>query len=137
MKHKGGLSISRPSYGDGRKKVSIRLSDKDAVIEFVEIEIDYDKFTEALTGMGETECDFEVRALHNVGKIREHKAFEFPIPKTDWSDRKEVVATEAQKHCPDGWIADTYFGSRNSFFEKDGQNYARTTIKRWVDKEDE
>ena len=32
----------------------------------------------------------------------------------------------------DGWIADGYFHSQNSFFEKDKKKYARDVIRRWI-----
>lgn len=52
-----------------------------------------------------------------------------------WKTRKKAAADIADRVCPDGWIADHYFNSQNSFYYKDGQTWARTTIRRWVDKE--
>ena len=37
---------------------------------------------------------------------------------------------------PDGWECSTYFGSKKSFFQKDGKEYARTTASRWIKKGD-
>lgn len=30
------------------------------------------------------------------------------------------------------WVSDNYFQSQDSFFSKDGKNYARAVIRRWV-----
>jgi hypothetical protein len=135
MKHKAELSISRPSYGDGRKKISILVNDSEARIEFLEIEIDLEAFSECITGLGHCDCEMEVRGLQNVGKKIENMPIVFEVPKElRYSRNKYKIQTLAEKATPDGWHCSTYFGSQNSFFSKDDKDFARTTASRWVDK---
>lgn len=134
--HKGKMTIRRPSYGDGKKKISITVKDVDAVTRFLSVEVDYDKFTEMLTGASETECEFDVEELSRVGKKRETQKIEFKMVKEHSGlSRKEIARQLVDVICPDGWAASNSFGSQDSFFRKDGEEYARTTITRWVDKE--
>lgn len=135
MKHKAKLSISRPTYGDGREMICIRIKDTDARIEFVELEIGYAEFTQALTGLSEVSCSMDVRGLQNVGKQLEREQLTFKMPEDKPFD-KNMAAQLAILHAPDGWEPSTYFGSKSSFFSKDGANYATTDISRWVEKEE-
>ena len=134
MKHKGALTISRPSYGDGSRKISIQVKDVDAVTRFLEIEIYYDKFAECVTGLSEVECELQFNGIENVGKVRESKNIEFKIGKVGYSDRIDIATNLAHKNCPDGWRPYCYFRSQNSFFTRDGEEWAITTILRWVEK---
>lgn len=131
---KGKISISRPSYGDGKEKININIRDDESGIRFLEIEIGYPEFTQAITGLSSIECDFEVRGLDRIGKKLEIADIEFFVSSKGLygSDRKDIARDAAKANTPDGWVADTYFGSQNSFFSKDDEEWARTTIRRWV-----
>ena len=138
MKHKAQLSITRPQ-GFGPKKVKITVRDTDAVVEFLEVEIDLDKFTECLTGLSGVDCDMEFRRLEVVGKVREHKELTFKMPDSAGFYDKDGARAEAPKPTPDGWEFSDYFGSQDSFFSKETQEgdrgeWARTSIMRWVEK---
>lgn len=137
MKHKAKLTISNPHYGDGRKKINISIQDDCARIQFLDIEIDHDKFAQAITGLSSVECEMEFRGLENVGKVIEKQGIEFEVPDCEWRDREKIASKLADEMAPEGWVASHYFGSQGSFFTKDGKSYARTTISRWVDKEEE
>jgi len=79
------------------------------------------------------ECEIEVRGLEKIGKKHENKRFEFEIPRDLASSRNESELQKlAQSLLKDGWIAERYFSSQDSFFKKDGVQYARCTIRRWV-----
>jgi hypothetical protein len=132
MKHKAQLTISRPNYSDGKNKIKISVRDTEAVINFMDIEIDLDKFTECLTGLSLVDCDMEVRGLENVGKKRESMDIVFELPKEKWHVSKEEAAELAKKATPEGWVCSTYFGSQDSFFKKDDKYYGKTTANRWV-----
>ena len=134
MKHKAALTISRPSYGDDRKKISIQVRDINARIQFLELEIDLDKFTECLTGLSEVESDMEFRGLENVGKSKETMKIEFEIPDASYITGKDKVKEIAVLNTPEGWTCSSYFSSQNSFFQKDDKYFARTTASRWVEK---
>lgn len=132
--HKARLTISRPSYSDDRKKISIQVKDVDAGIRFLTIEVDLDKFSECITGLSETECEMEVFGLTNVGKMIERDRIEFEIEDRFYREADEYLYNEAIKHVPEGWICSRYFGSKDSTFIKDGKRYARASIMRWVKK---
>lgn len=132
MKQKAKITISRPQYGDGTRKISITVKDTQARHRFLSIEIDYDSFAECLTGLSETECEMEVRNLERVGKTREIMNIEFKMPGSSYGN-KGIARAEVKKHLPEGWQSSDYFSSQNSFFKKDDVNYARTDAYRWVE----
>lgn len=136
MKHKAKLRISRPFFfGDGRRKISIAVKDTDARIEFLELEINLDKFAECLTGMADVECEMEFRGLENVGKKIETMPLEFEVEERCYGDeRKQNAINLARNAAPKGWSPSTYFGSQSSFFQRNGKSYARTSASRWVEK---
>ena len=131
---KGQIAISRPTYGGDKKKISIQIMDKTSRIRFVDVEIDYDKFAEAITGLSYVDCDIETRNLSNVGKTKESMTFEFPMPSDSSGYDKDVARSEVDQliNKREGWIADKSFSSQNTFFTKDGIKYTRTGIYRWV-----
>ena len=135
--NKGRLTISRPSYGDDRKKISIKVKDVDAGVRFLDIEIDYADFAACLTGLAEQDCEFTARGLQNVGKQIQRDSLVFEIGEATryGVDGMEEIKSLANLATPEGWTASTYFGSKYSFFEKDGKKYAKTPISRWVEKE--
>lgn len=133
MKHDAKITISRPNCSSGRKYISIRIDDADAEINFLDIEIGLEEFSEALTGLGSTPCKMEIRGLENVGKKIEREVLEFVLPSGEFRSKEEAVR-EAIKNCPDGWTPSLYFGSQTSFFDRDGKRMARCNISRWVDK---
>ena len=128
----GKLTISRPTYGNEKRKISISVKDVNSRIRFLSVEIDLDKFSECLTGLSEVDCTIETRGLDKVGKELETRSFEFEIPQG--SNRVELAKKIASLVSPDGWAPDLYFGSKKSFFTDDGVQYARTTLRRWADK---
>lgn len=129
---KCSLSISRPSYGDGREKISIRVKDESSRIEFLEIEIDLVSFAKAITGLSEVKCEMVTRRLEHVGKTEEIDKLEFEIPEHTYTNREEVTLETALKLCPDSWTLDPYLGSKDSFSYKDGKEYCRVNIFRYV-----
>ena len=135
MKHKAKLTISRPQRSNGKRMISITVRDSDAGIEFLEIDISLESFAECITGLAYAECDIEFSGLENVGKQIERDTIEFEIPEYIYfGTRKEIAYKLAKETAPDGWIVSNYFGSQSSFFRKDGKDYARTSISRWVEK---
>ena len=112
----------------------IEIKDNDANVTMVRVNLTVEQFCQAMGRLGNTKCEkLEVFGLDKIGKKMENKHFEFPFDrKCEWSERGEVAYEEALKVCPEGWYPDKYFGSQNSFFIKDGQEYARVIIRRWV-----
>lgn len=140
---KGLITISRSQNNYGDDSITIRLKDDDAVIEPFEISMSLEAFAEAITGFAYRPCKFTVRNLDKVGKVREHKTFEFQLPDVKVfnldSKLKEIAREVLSTVCPDGWEANSAFSafsSQDSFFSKDGKLWARTLITRWVPKSD-
>jgi len=119
---------------DGLK---IEVNDADAGISFLELHLNQEQTCKALSRLDNTGCETaEVWGLEHVGKTQEHEMFEFQLPAgTDLYNRdKRAAITEIDRVCPLGWKADHHFSSQGSFFTKDDQPWARTTIRRWVEK---
>jgi len=132
--NKGKITISRPCSSREDEVVSITIQDEDAKVQFVEVEVSLANMMQAITGLGNVPCEFVTRGLESVGKVREAKSLEFEIGCESWRMDKDMAYAKAREACPVGWIASEYFGSKDSFFSRDGKNYARTTIVRWVAK---
>ena len=115
----------------------IEVEDRDASITFLELDLDAAQTCQALSRLGCTPVSAcEVEGLDRVGKKMEHKKLEFEVPKgTRWTHRKDSdqkLLKLMHKHMPEGWVSDAYFQSQDSFFERDGKEWAQTTIRRWV-----
>ena len=129
---KGKITISRPSYGCGKEKININILDCLSRQRFLTVEIDYGVFAQALTGLSELSCDINVRNLSRVGMKKETKDFELLMPKGSFND-KDIAKKLALENEPEGWEVSLYFDSQNSFFDRNGERWARTTVSRWTD----
>jgi len=134
MKLKGRISIFVDEEG-----ARIEITDHNSMTRFVKATLTSGQFMACLGRQGYVECDLSVVGLDKVGKTVENSKFEFKIP-AELYDRRykerdyfDKTAQElAQSQLTDGWIADSYFGSQGSFFQKDEEQWARVTIRRWV-----
>lgn len=131
MKIKAGVTLLFRDDG-----ASLYVEDRDAGVRFLSIDLTPEATLQMLSRLSNTYCDAEVRGLDHVGKVMEVSKHEFKMPKATWGERKEVAVKEAVATCPKGWTSLGYFGSQDSFFQRDGEEWARVTIRRWVDKED-
>ena len=128
---KGKITIGRPHYGCGKEAISIQIEDHKSGIRFLDIELPLDGFAKALTGLSFVECEFKTRSLEFIGKTKETKEIEFQIS-GGFHNRKESAVMEAAIKTPKGWICSNYFNSQNSFFLRDNEDWARTSIYRYV-----
>lgn len=130
----GRLSINSPMRGDGIEYVIIEVECEKSGTRFLELRISHADMMKAIQRSGDQKCKIKCRGLHQVGKKMEHKQFEFPFDrrKIPFKELDEMASREAIRVCPEGWYPDLYFGSKNSFFTKDGTEWARTIIRRWV-----
>lgn len=131
---KGNITI----LVDGRG-VTIEVKDESSGIRFLKINLSAEQFMAGLGRLANVECDMDVCGLDLIGKTRETGKHEFKIPAELYNRRykeqgyfNKTVQELAQSQLNDGWIADSYFGSQSSFFKKDGEQWARVTIRRWV-----
>lgn len=115
----------------------IQISCAISGLQIAEITLNPVQLTQLLGGMGGVDGEMTYyNNGDNIGKVRESMTLEFEIPEKynryDNDDIEEIKKL-AEKNCPDGWVASTYFRSQNSFFRKDGKSFARTNAFRWVD----
>lgn len=122
-----------------QKGATIEINDDSANVNFLEIKLSPEQFMACLGRLSNVKCQLEVKGLDKVGKTHENSTFEFKLPdwyvKLPYKDKAEnykQLSLVAQNQLSDGWIAENYFGSQNSFFTKDGEEWARVTIRRWI-----
>ncbi len=125
---------------DGRVSIHFRpeglrieVIDHEANLTFCQVELTAEQMANALSGLAYCQAKVEVGGLDKVGLRMEHETLEFPLPEgTKYRNVKEVAVEQVKYFCPDGWEADLWFSSQGSFFRLNGQEFARTTIRRWV-----
>lgn len=113
-----------------REKTKIELFDENSRITFATATLTPEQLSSALSRLSLTECSIDVHELQKVGKKLEHKELVFEVRSA--YEKSEDAYKIACEIVDDGWIPDSYFGSKNSFFTKDNKHYARCTIRRWV-----
>ena len=119
-----------------RDETMIQVVDSDSGVTFLEMHLTNEQTCQMLSRLSRVEVEkATVRGLDLIGKKMESSDYEFEIPKSIYEcgnrDSKELKRI-ADSNLTDGWSALSYFGGKNSFFEKDGKFYARTTIRRWI-----
>jgi phosphoribosylformylglycinamidine (FGAM) synthase PurS component len=127
MKLEGKISILINS-----EYTTIEIADSKANTRFVSVKLTPEQLSAALSRQMSTECELTVLGLDKVGKIHENKSFEFEIPE-EMTNRKnrDDLHKLAQSLLSDGWIAENYFASQDSFFRRGDKQYARCTIRRY------
>lgn len=114
----------------------IELHDHASGITFLNLQLTPAQLTSALSRLSRTPVEsMEVKDLDKLNKKMEVQQHEFEIPDYGYQYRQHLddIKRLAIQTCPEGWQPDEYYGSQNSFFEKDGKRYARVVIRRWVD----
>ena len=129
MKLKGKISILI-----NREYTTIEVEDENANCTFLKINLTPEQLSMALSRQMSIDCELDIIGLDKIGKRHENKKFAFAIPKTiRGSQYSKTLQTLAQSKLEDGWIADNYFGSQDSFYTgTDNTQYARCTIRRWI-----
>lgn len=131
MKLDADITILGSEHG-----VTIEINDRDANSTICEIELSTKDFVSAAMGrLAHVRCTASVPCPERIGKQHEHKDLIFEMPECSYKDRTDTAIKEAEKSCPEGWFFSKYFGSQGSFWSVDHKNYAKTTIRRYVDKE--
>lgn len=114
--------------------IAITITDKDSSTAFLQMVMTREQFINAtMNRLAQTEVGSAfIENIERVGKHLELDTLVVEIPKHgDTASAGKI----AQEQCPEGWVPDLYFQSQNSFFTGDDRkNYARTTIRRWVEK---
>jgi hypothetical protein len=117
-------------FGDDGMRLELR--DESSRQTFLYVHVPEDQVSKMLSRLASIPCRFGLHAPERVGLIHEHKSFAFPIPKSDFKTRREIAIQAGESLCPEGWVMDRDFSSQNSFFALNGEEMARTTIRRYV-----
>lgn len=119
---------------------TIEITDETASRMFVRVTLTPEQLSKALSRLMSTPCEAEVmeNALPVLNMKLEVKKLEFEIPKKLWREHRnetseKLLAEIAHQKAPKGWTPDIRFSSQDSFFIKGEKNYARCTIRRWVE----
>lgn len=116
-----------------REGTTIEIEDENSNTRFVKVFLTPEQLSAVLSRQASVECELKVVKLERVGKKHENKSFEFEIDKEKASSSNTDELYEiAKSKLSDGWIPDKYFSSQNSFYKKDGKQYANCTIRRWI-----
>lgn len=115
-----------------RDWTTIEIHDSKAATTFVKVKLTPAQLSSALSRLAMTECEAEVGDLDRVGKTHEWKSFEFEISGSADASLNQACQKAMKKAGLKDWISDDYYSSQNSFFSKEGKNYARVTIRRYI-----
>lgn len=119
-----------------RESTAIEIRDEKSGCIIVKVELTPDQLSSALSRLVYTDCLLDVSegSFEKIGKQHECKNHEFKLPDNlkGYDTNMDKLHTEAKRTCPKGWAPENYFRSQNSFFNKDGERWARCTIRRWV-----
>ena len=134
-KNREDLPVSVTLLVDG-ECILMHIEDVASGVRFLELRMTPEAFTAALGRRAYCPAEARVRGLDRIGLQREQDEIIFPMPDdTDYRMKQTVAIREAMRECPDGWEPDLSFSSQDSFFQRDGKEWARTTIRRWVEPE--
>lgn len=117
-----------------RDCTDIEIKDEDSITILARIQLTPEQLSAMLSRQSYVKCEScEVGNLDRIGKKHENKQFEFEITYTKAESDLELACKEALfQQEMFGWIPDNYYGSQGSFFKKDGKDWARVTIRRWI-----
>lgn len=134
---KGHISILRVSPGHGDQFIQIQIEDAASGCRFIETNIALKDFAEAITGIGHLPCEFEVRGLEVLGKVREVKREVLPAINSELhrSCREAAAREIVSRHEQDGWVGHwrDLLNSNNSERLVDGREGRRVTFERFID----
>lgn len=116
---------------------TIELYDAEAGVHLFEVKLTPDQLSSAMSRLSHTKCSAEIFNTEKANKKMEINKLVFNIDGVDRYSKgsKKILSEMAAINCPEGWEHDDYFGSQDTFFSDNGHNYARVTIRRWVNSE--
>ena len=123
-----------------RDEITIQINDYTSRTIIAEIKMNPSEFAGALS-RSLSSCDIEIfENSDKYNKIHQAEEFTFRMPagvRVGEENIKDLAYTRACQLCPVGWTPDKYFSSKDSFFYKEDILWARATIRRWIDTEDD
>ncbi|WOL24316.1 hypothetical protein fHeYen801_106 [Yersinia phage fHe-Yen8-01] len=129
------LSISRPSYGDGKEVISIQIRDVASQNTVVDVEISYADFAMCLTGLSHVDAVSTFKGLANVGKVRVRESRSVEYKGSDTKAMSQFLIDNCQE---EGWIVEPYLGSQSSKeYLGSGHYRLHYSVVKYVDAPDE
>lgn len=123
----GAITITRCS--DETVRISIR--DNLSRIVFVEARLSLPAYAEAITGLANVPCELQVQGMAHVGKVKVIEPRTAFCPGTHMSDAQ--LSDWLKEGCKEeGWIVDTYLGSRGAVTPKDNGYALRYNVVKYV-----
>ena len=110
----GRIDILRPTRG-AERFIQMRLEDEGSRCVVIDIRMTMEDFGNAITGLGNTPCKFQLLGVKQVGKRVEHKAVEVFVPDGTSDTRSERIRVAVVAYEKDGWRGD----------DNDAQNWHR------------
>jgi hypothetical protein len=142
----GKLTITRSMSGrDDPRPITIAIEDALSGITVIEAHVALSAFAEAVTGFGERPCELEWHpaAAALIGRRREHKRLEVPIPPLPWSKQDEarrrvLIRAAIAPYEADGWRgrdsdAENGHNRVQGATGPRGESVMRISFDRWVD----
>lgn len=131
----GRLHIARVTSNTGPDEIRIELTDDKAAVKFAVAKLSLEDFARAVT-MLNVDCHIEVRGLHRVGKVMEHKTVAVQIPpeaRASYSGQWHAAMLEAvEPYEVDGWKHDDYDIRTCNGHRRHGNSYD-VTFRRWTE----
>lgn len=106
--NKGRINIARwSSNTEPYHGIRIEVVDGESRVHFLQVNMSVEEFALAITGCGERECEFELRGVDTVGKVREHKEEMVEFDRdVIYSRDRDAALLALKSYEVDGWIGD-------------------------------
>jgi hypothetical protein len=114
---------------------TIELFDSKSSRTFVRVKLTNDQLASALSRPNRTDCQIDAYNLELIDKQMEHKSFEFeihPLMRTSKGALNQRCLKNLALQNMSDWTPEMTYSSQDSFYSKDGKDFARTIIRRWV-----
>lgn len=136
---KGTFDIAH-YMNDPNHRVVIRVEDESSGVLFFELTTNKSDLMEAIMGLSSIDCEYELRGLQYIGKIRQHKSVVVPLDVSYWDLRgksEDELRAYLKPFEVDGWMGNTYDmkNTNNGVRNKDGTYAIRVSFVRYVEKE--
>ncbi len=130
------IQNAKISFYVNRESTKIEIHDADSNTAIVVVNLTPEELSACLSRQGYVSCKCITGNLDRVGKTHENKKFEFEITYSKSQQDLELACNEALFSLGmHEWVSDQYYKSQDSFFKKDGKEYARVIIRRWIPKQ--
>lgn len=110
------ITISKLHHSFSEDSIQIELVCEKSYTHFCTIKMTLEDFAKAITGMGHIKVFADLRGLQYVGKrrIREERTVLYPFTSLSTHKREEMEKWLEENCQEEGWILDSYLGSRSS-----------------------